>query len=69
MSRSPELITDKPSYVELPEEVEENLSEYRQLLHEIAVDVLSEPGELPVAKEFEKQVRDRVSSVSGGVES
>jgi Zn-dependent peptidase ImmA (M78 family) len=60
MSRSPALITDEPSYLDLPEEVVENLSEYRQLLHEIAVDVLSKANELPVAKEFEKRVRERV---------
>ena len=62
MTRSPELIRENDSfgYIDVPEEVEENLNKYRQLLHDIAVDVTSNQTDDPVAKEFEKRIREVV---------
>ena len=66
MTRSPELIRAEGSfgYIDVPDKVKNNLEEYRQLLHDIAVDVTTTQSGCPVAKEFEKRVRKEVGELN-----
>jgi len=63
MTRSAELIRMDGSfgYIDIPDQIESNLREYRQVLHDIAVDVTRNHTSNPVAKEFEKRVREVVN--------
>lgn len=63
MTRSPELIRVDGSfgYIDIPDEVKDNLEDYRQVLYDIAVDVTQNQTDCPAAKEFEKRIREVVN--------